>query len=92
MQLSEDQIQRLADNLLSALLGSGSTVLKTERGRAIEAIVAIVRAELDRERDLEREALEVLETHLASAPEGIDRHRLLQMIKKRLAEERGIPL
>ena len=92
MRLHQEQIQRLAEALADALVKSGGAQLKAERGVVTERIAATIRAELERERDLDREAQRLLETHLKQAPPGVDRHKLLQMIKRRLAEERGIPL
>ena len=89
MKFGEEQQQRLAAALLSALLDSGAAVLKAERGVARERIAAIIRRELEGEQDLDREAEQLLAAHLKNAPPGVDRHKLLQMIRKRLADERG---
>jgi hypothetical protein len=89
VKFGEEQQQRLAAALLSALLDSGAAVLKVERGVARERIVAIIRRELEGEQDLDREAELLLAAHLKNAPPGVDRHKLLQMIRKRLADERG---
>ncbi len=89
MKFGEEQQQRLAAALLSALLDSGVAVLKAERGVARARIAAIIRRELEGEQDLDREAEQLLAAHLKNAPPGVDRHKLLQMIRKRLADERG---
>jgi hypothetical protein len=92
LRLQQEQIRRLAEALADALVKSGGAELKAEQGLVTERIAAIIGDDLDRERDLDREAQRLLETHLRQAPPGVDRHKLLQMIKRRLAEERGIPL
>jgi hypothetical protein len=89
VKFREEQPQRLADALLNALVDSGAAVLKAEQGLVRARIADLIRQELEAEQDLDREAEELLEVHLKNAPPGVDRHKLLQMIRKRLAEERG---
>ena len=91
MSLGEEQQKRLAEALVIALTDSGTTVFKAGRETVRERIAAILRGELEREGDLDREAQKLLELHLKGSPPGVDRHKLLQMIKKRLADERGLP-
>jgi hypothetical protein len=92
MRFSDEQIHRLAEALLSDLVGRGRARLKADRGRVLSRIEEIIRGNLAQEQDLDREARDMLEAHLKSAPPGIDRQKLFLMIKKKLAEERGIPL
>lgn len=92
MRFSEDQIRRISQSLLDALIERGGAKLKAERGVALGRIEAIIRANLAQEEDLDRQAQKLLELHLAKAPPGVDRQKLLQMIKKKLAEEKGVPL
>lgn len=92
MRFTDQQIRRLADHLLSALTERGGATLKAERGTVLARIEEIVRGNLAEEQDLDREARKLLEAHLQSAPAGVDRQKLLLMIKKKLAEERGFPL
>ncbi len=92
MRLTEPQLRRFADALLSALLDRGGATLTGERGRALACIEEAFRADMAAERDLDREAQRLLEAHLAGAPADIDRQRLLQMIRKKLADEKGLTL
>jgi hypothetical protein len=92
MRFTENQIRRLADALLAALLERGGARLKAERGSVQARIEAIIRANLAQEEDLDRQAQKLLEAALRTAPPGVDRQRLLAMIKKKLAEEKGVPL
>lgn len=89
MKFGEEQQQRLAAALLDALLESGAAELKAQRDVARDKIAAIIHREFEGEQDIDREAERLLEAHLKNAPPGVDRHKLLQMIRKRLAEERG---
>lgn len=92
MNFTDEQMRRTADSLLTALVERGGAVLHADRGKIQRRIEEILRANLGQEVDLDREARELLEKHLQTAPPGIDRQKLFLMIKKKLAEEKGIPL
>ena len=92
MRFTEAQIRRLADAVLTDLLERGGARLKAERGMVQSRIEAVIRANLLQEEDLDRQAEKLLEAHLRSAPPGVDRQKMLAMIKKKLAEEKGVPL
>lgn len=92
MALNDRELRRMAESLLGSLIEKGGSTLKGDRGAALECIEAAIRADLGRRDDLDKEARKLLEAHLKKAPPGVDQHRLLQMIKKKLAEERGIEL
>ncbi len=93
MRLNDEQLQRLTAALVKGLTTTGRAELKAGPERVAAATLAILRRELDREqalsRDLDLEAEKLLQAHLKSAPPDVDRHKLLAMIKKRLAESRG---
>lgn len=92
MALSDAQAAQLAETLLTALLQHGGATLVADRNRALQAIIRVIRAGEAESQDLERQARKLLEAHLAQAPAGVDQQKLLQMIKRKLAEEKGIPL
>lgn len=92
MRFTEAQIRRLAGAVLTDLLERGGARLKAERGMVQTRIEAVIRANLVQEEDLDRQAEKLLEAHLRSAPPGVDRQKMLAMIKKKLAEEKGVPL
>ena len=92
MRFTDQQIRRMADHLLSALVDRGGATLKAGRGVVLARVEEIIRAELAKEQELDKEVLELMESQLRKAPADIDRQKLFMMIKKKLAEERGIPL
>ncbi len=92
MKFTDHQIRRLSEAVLRALEDTDAATLKADRPRVLSRVEEIIRANLAGEQSLEDEARKLLDEHLRQAPAGVDRHRLLQMIKKKLAEERGIPL
>lgn len=91
-RFTDEQLQRIAERLLTDLLAQGGAVLKAERRRVTAVMVKALRANLDQEQNLDAEAKALLEAHLRQAPPGVDRQKLFLMIKRKLAEERGIPL
>lgn len=94
MRLKDEQVGRLAERVLEALTAAGLITLKTERGKALDSIRKAIAADVKGEEDLEREAERLLEQTLRSmgGSAGIDRHKMLKMIKDRLAKEKGVVL
>jgi len=95
MRLREEQIQRLGEKILNDLVAAEEVVFKGERGAALAAIKSAISADLQAEEALERDAERILNENLAALGRGaveIDRHKMLRMIKEKLAKERKIVL
>jgi len=94
MRLKEDQIGRLAENILGDLTAKGLLSVKKERGTLLSAIKAAITADIKAEESLEKDAENLLEQTLRSMGReaGIDRHKMLRMIKEKLAKDRKIVL
>jgi hypothetical protein len=94
MRLKEDQIDRLAEKVLADLTAADLIILKKERGVILAGIKEAVRADIKVEEDLEKDAESLLEQTLRSmgGNADIDRHRMLRMIKEKLAKDRKIVL
>lgn len=95
MRLKDEQINRLGEKILNDLTVAGEVVLKGERGAALAAIKAAISTDLQAEESLERDAERILNENLKAlgrAAVEIDRHRMLRMIKDKLAKERKIIL
>ena len=93
MHLKDEQIGRLAEKVLGDLERAGLATQKQGRGVTLAAIKSAVSADLRVEETLERDAEALLEQTLRSVGgDGIDRHRMLKMIKDKLAKERKIVL
>ena len=77
-------------------------LLPLEQGKHItfnknkEAILAkgkeIINKDFEKEAELEREVMKMVEALEAEQGENFDRHRMFKMMKKKVAEERGIVL
>jgi hypothetical protein len=95
MRLKEEQIHRLAEKILNDLTAAGEITLKGERGAVLAAIKAAITDDIRAEESLERDAERILQENLAALGRGaveIDRHKMLRMIKEKLAKERKIIL
>lgn len=95
MRLKEEQINRLAEKVLADLIATNLISLRCERGKALESVKAAINTDLKGEENLERDAELLLEQTLRGMGRGaaeIDRHKMLRMIKEKLAKERKIVL
>ena len=94
MRLKEDQISRLAEKVLTDLTAAGLITLKEERGKAFVAIKSAITADIKAEDVLEKDAEQLLEQTLRAmgGNTDIDRHKMLRMIKEKLAKERKMVL
>jgi hypothetical protein len=94
MRLKDEQIDRLAEKILTDLAESSLITLKKERVTVCSCIKEVLRADMATEEQLERDAEQLLEKTLRAMGGGeeIDRHKMLKMIKIKLAKERNIVL
>jgi len=94
MHLKDDQITRIAERILSDLNRSGLITAKAEHGALLSSIREAIAANIKAEAALERDAETLLEQTLRSmgGSAGIDRHKMLKMIKDKLAKERKFVL
>jgi hypothetical protein len=94
MHLKDEQIARLAEKVLGDL--ERAELIKAKQGRSalLAAVRSAVAADLKVEEALERDAEALLEQTLRGmgGDAGIDRHKMLRMIKDKLAKERKIVL
>lgn len=92
MRLKEDQIGRLATKIIEDLSRQELVVLK-DRNVALAAIREAIAFDMKQEENLEREAERLLDEAMKSAGgAGIDRHKMLKMIKEKLARDKKIVL
>jgi hypothetical protein len=95
MRLKEEQVHRLGEKILNDLTARGEVSLKGERGGLLAAIKKAIVADMQAEESLERDAERILEENLKAlgrGAAGIDRHKMLRMIKEKLARDRKIVL
>jgi len=93
MRLKDEQVGRLAEKVLGDLERAGLIDEKQGRSALLAAVKSAIATDLKQEETLERDAEELLEKTLRGmGGEGIDRHKMLRMIKEKLAKERKIVL
>lgn len=88
----EEQFQRMAGRLLKSLESEGGVRLKAGESVLRPRIAGVLLREESVIEELDRRARALLDEHLRGAPPGIDRQKMLLMIRKKLAQEKGVPL
>jgi hypothetical protein len=94
VRLKKDQIERLSDIIFSDLEAAQLISLKTDKKQILETISGVIINDMKSEEELEKEAERILDQTLRATggESGIDRHKMLRMIKEKLAKERNIVL
>ncbi|MGE0681366.1 MAG: DUF507 family protein [Candidatus Binatia bacterium] len=87
MRYSESLCRHAAEKLTEALSDKKLVQLRAEKKTVAEKLVAAFLENFRQEEELEKEAERLAEEHIRKAP-GVDRHKVTQLIKQRLAEER----
>jgi hypothetical protein len=91
MKLRDGEMQRIATLILSRLEKAGLLRIAGNRANVEQRIVTAFRANLREEEDIEAAAARFAESHSRELV-GMDRHKVLQLVKERIAKERGFTL
>ncbi len=91
MRHVESLCSHAAETLVATLSEKDLLRLRTSKQAAIEKVTAALLENFRQEEALEKEAERLAESHLRTA-QGLDRHKVIQLIKQRLAEERRFVL
>ena len=91
MRHAESLCHHAAATLVSSLSEKDLVRLRTSKQAAIEKVTTALLENFRQEDALEQEAERLAESHLQTA-QGLDRHKVIQLIKQRLAEERRFVL
>lgn len=91
MRISEVEVNRAAGAVVHALFAGGFIKLKVDEKQIAARVGRVILDSLRAEEALEHEAEEIA-ARLGRQAEGMDRHRIIEGIKARLAKERGFPL
>lgn len=84
-------MQRIATSILTRLEKAGVLRIVSNRAAIEQRIVAAFRSNIRAEEDIEAEAARFAESHSRELV-GMDRHKVLQLVKERIAKERGFTL
>jgi len=91
MKIKPEQIDRLVNRLLNTYRAKDIIVLKTNEATVRAKIVAIITKNFREEDAIEDEALKVLAAYAREARET-DQHKMLDLIKQKLAKKKGFVL
>ena len=91
MKLRDGEMQRIATSILSRLEKAGLLRVAANRVAVEQRIVAAFRANLREEEDIDAAAVRFAESHSRDMV-GMDRHKVMQLVKERIAKERGFTL
>jgi len=91
MRNVESLCRHAAEAAVMALCEKGLVRLRTGKQAAIEKVTTALLDNFRQEEALTQEAEHLAEAHLRTA-QGLDRHKVIQLIKQRLAEERRFVL
>ncbi len=91
VKLREPEMRRIASSVVTRLEKAGVMRLHGSRDALEQRIVAAFKANIRAEEDIEAEAARFAESHSRELV-GMDRHKILQMVKERIAKERGFTL
>lgn len=93
MRLTKEQVEKVSTLILDGLKEKGLIEFKADERKVLERINEIILSDLRAEDALDREVEEILKTHASSMNSGkVDYRKMFQMIKTKLARERGIVL
>lgn len=92
MRLKKEQIERIARLVVSKLKEKKLIKMRVGENLVLSKVVDVIVADLHGEDKLESDAKDMLDQYAKQAGGDLDRHKMLQMIKKQLAKERKIVL
>ena len=91
VRVSSADIQALAERIVEALLKQGFVKGKAEKPILSKRVAALILENLEQEAAIEAEAERMAERHSRDMS-GMDQRRVIDMIKKKIAEEKGFTL
>ena len=91
MRYSEAECRAAAEALVSRLSDKGLVQLRTEQRHGVEKVAQALLDNFRQEEKLRHEAERLAEAHMP-AGQAVDRHKVVQMITQRLAEEHNFVL
>ena len=92
MKVTDKQMKRMAESILSGLKSQKVIEFKTKEEAVLERATAIIRADYEREAALDREVNRMLDDLEAKNSGEFQRYKMFPMLKRRLAKEKGIAL
>ncbi len=92
MKVTDKQMKRMATAILNALKEQKVITFKEKEETVLERATALIRADFQREMELDREVNRMMDDLERQNPGEFQRYKMFPMLKKRLAKEKGIIL
>jgi len=92
MKVTEKTIQRFINHILKELKSQNLIQFKSKEDVVQKRALAIVKADFERERELDEEVNSMMDDLERQNPGGFQRYKMFPLLKKRLAKEKGIVL
>lgn len=92
MKISDKQMKRMVEAIFRELKENKVIQFKEKEDTVLERAVAIIRADFNREAELDREVNRMMDDLERQNNGEFQRFKMFPMLKKRLAKEKGIIL
>jgi hypothetical protein len=92
MKLSPMQMQKLVEKVFEQWKANNVLIYKADEKVVFNRAVAAIKAEYDRESDLDREVNKMLDGLEQTNPGEFQRHKMFGVLKQKLAKERKMVL
>lgn len=92
MKLTPQQMQALAQKVLKHWKESKQIHLKADEKQIVERILSVIRSEVQKEVDLEKEVNAMLDRLERTNPGEFERYKMYPMLKQKLAKDKKVIL
>lgn len=82
----------MAREMIEAMKAQKCIEFKAKEEKVIERIAEVIRADFEREAQLDQEVNKMMDDLERQNPGGFQRYKMFPLLKKRLAKEKGIIL
>jgi hypothetical protein len=92
MKLTQIQLERIAHKVFDAWKTAGVVTFKDDEKKVFATAIDHLKADLQKEVDIEREVHKMLDSLEKSNPGEFQRHKMFQLLKQKLAKEKKVVL
>jgi hypothetical protein len=92
VKITDHDVQRLVFRILSTMKEKKLVTFKAEEAKVRQRMIEVFQKNLDDEQKLDLEVKAFLEQHEREMQGDVSYHKMFQLVKKKLAKERGFVL
>lgn len=92
MKVTEKQFRAMASAILEGLKKNNIVTFKVKEEVVLQRAIDIIKADFQREADLDVEVNKMMDTLERQNPGEFQRYKMFPLLKKRMAKEKGIIL